>query len=486
MLTPSPLRSPIRRRTRRDPKPRFKPDVSGQLDAVLGCPAVGLPKDHLARMVRELLAELDLSSVESKYSSLGRRGFEPRHVLGALIYGSLIRIHHSTKLARAMVSDAALRLVAGGHAISEGALRRFRRDNLALYEQVRLQVLKLAHEAGLIDPDEISLDSVRMEAHASTEAVMTLTRSETRLEELAKVDVAALSPEELMKHQEKVSRHLEAVEECRKLGRTNLVRTSPSAGLLKFPNGASKPGHRVTVVATGSTARFVLDLFVDAAPNDYGKLQGAAERTRAALKNAGVDVIGPLQLSADAGYFSEADVVFAAASEEWVNVLMRERPEHALKSKSGEKLYTRANFTLAEDGTATCPAGTKMHGPVKDGAERIAWKGVGCPDCPLKSRCTEKPTRHLSVKPSFEAARGALRKRMAAPGAEEKYNQRIATVEPVFSVIEDTMGFRRVSSRHEESVRAEIELKFLAYNIGRLIAARRLRRVRVMIIWAVA
>ena len=37
-LTESPVARPIRRRTRRDPNPRFLQDLTKQLDAVAGCP----------------------------------------------------------------------------------------------------------------------------------------------------------------------------------------------------------------------------------------------------------------------------------------------------------------------------------------------------------------------------------------------------------------------------------------------------------------
>jgi transposase len=482
MLSPSPEVEPVRRRKRRDPKPRFKPDVSAQLDSIAGCPAISVADDHLARGVRGLVERLDYSELEKKYSSLGRHGYSPRHVTGALVYGSIVGLHHSTKLARAMKTDSALRLVAGGHAISEGALRRFRRENRPLFESALQQTIVMANELKLIDPNEVSVDSVRLRAHASTEAVRTLERSEKRLKELSQVDIAALSPEELERHQTKVNRHTAGIDECKRLERTNVVMTNPSAALLKFPSGASGPGHRVTVAATGAKARIVLDLMIDGAPNDFGQLQGAAERTREALKKAGIDVVGPFQLAADAGYFSEADVIFAAANQQWVNVLLRERPEHGLKSKTGEKFFTRADFQVVDEKTALCPAGKKMHGPSHDGPGRIVWKGVGCAECPLKSRCTERKARHLSIRPEFEKAKQALRDRMALPGAEQRYNKRIATIEPVFSVLEDAMAFRRVSSRKEEAVRAEITLKFLAYNISRLLAARKLCRVRVMLL----
>ena len=66
-----------------------------------------------------------------------------------------------------------------------------------------------------------------------------------------------------------------------------------------------------------------------------------------------------------------------------------------------------------------------------------------------------------------------MNRRMSQPDAKAEYNKRIATVEPVFSMLEDTMGYRRVSSRHAEGARAEILLKLLAYNLSRLLAAKR-------------
>jgi hypothetical protein len=63
---------------------------------------------------------------------------------------------------------------------------------------------------------------------------------------------------------------------------------------------------------------------------------------------------------------------------------------------------------------------------------------------------------------------------MRPPTARQRYNQRIATVEPVFASIQDAMAFRRASARHSSSVLAEVLLKVLAHNLSRLAAARKL------------
>jgi hypothetical protein len=55
-----------------------------------------------------------------------------------------------------------------------------------------------------------------------------------------------------------------------------------------------------------------------------------------------------------------------------------------------------------------------------------------------------------------------MRRRMTEPGARERYGQRVATIEPVFSNIEDVMAYRRASSRHPTTIVAEVLMKVLA------------------------
>lgn len=471
--------APRRKSPKRDPHPRFKPDQVGQLDPIHGCAEFQVPAGHLAREVRDLVSELDLSAIVGSYSSLGRHGYHPRHVLGVLIYGSLVGVHKSTKLEQVSETDSAFHLVAGGHWISAGKLREFRRKNFALFQNAIQQTLAIAQKRGLLDPEQLAVDSVRLRAHASTKAARTLKRSKERLAELAAVDASTLTPDAREALEEKRTKHEAVVAQCEQTGRTNLVTTAPSAGLLKFPDGASAPGHRMTVTACGVKSRMVVDILVDADGNDFGKLPVAVERARSALALAGVDVTH-VQVAADAGYRSEADLAFAAANREYIDVLISERKESARRNDAGQPRFTAADFDLTPDRGVTCPARHRMDGPFKDG-EKLRYHGVGCGACPKRERCTKGAKRILTIKPEYQKAQQEMATRMAQPGARERYGKRIATVEPVFAQIEDRMGFRRVSSRHEPSVLAELALKVLAYNLGRLISDRRLRRIPLVI-----
>lgn len=95
-------------------------------------------------------------------------------------------------MARALQTDAALRLVARGGKHSGARLRRFRQRHAALFAVAIEATVRLALERGLLDEKDLAVDSVRLRAHASTKAVQTKERSMKRLWELAAVNVAKL------------------------------------------------------------------------------------------------------------------------------------------------------------------------------------------------------------------------------------------------------------------------------------------------------
>jgi transposase len=477
----SPPTRAVHRRIRRDPVARYKPDISKQLDAIRGCPDAHLPADHVARKVEAIVRRLDLSSIEKKDSSLGRHGFHPRNVLSVWVYASWCQVHHSTKVAQLLKTDLAYRYLSGGYAISAGKLRRFRRENGPLFESAIQQTVNVAAQAKLLPLDELSTDSVRLEAHASVGKVRTLSRSTKRIEELEAQSIEGMTPEEQERRLEKLEKHRSAVAKCESEEKPNYVVTNPAAALMKFPNGAAMPGHRVTVTAAGSSLRLVVSLLIDAAGNDFGKLGPAVEKARAALTTAGVPSDAKLRLCADGGYTSEEDLLFALANRKTVEILLAEGPLRGHRNTNGTKFFTRDDFSVAPDGVASCPAGTRMHGPMSDGPERIRYNGVGCENCPLRLKCTDKKTRSLTVRPKLDEARNQMLATMETPAAAQAYRRRCCTIEPVFAGLQDQMGFRRISTRHPGAARAEILMKILAYNLSRLSKSKRLRRVFIII-----
>lgn len=458
-----------KRRTGKRP-PCFLPDQSKQLDPFHGCPDFQVPQNHLARSVLKWVTELDTRSLVEKGSALGRRGYDPCGKLAVWLYASLIGVHHASKLAERMKTDAAFLLLSGGYRYSATTLREFRRDHGDFFEAAVLQTVSLAHERGLVDPCQGAVDSMRLRAHASTASIRTRERSEKRLQHLQAADLSKMSEDERKVHAAKVAKHSHAVKHCTKEQRSNFSTTNELAGLLKFPHGGALPGHRISVTAVGVQLRLIVVVLVTSAGHDYGHLEQLARKAREQFLSLGLPETMVLQIAADAGYLCSEDLQFALNNRNWVDVLIHESSK--MKASSESKYYGREQFVIHEDGRAFCPAGTEMKGPKPIAEGRRQWTGVGCGDCELKSHCTEGQLRRLTQDPELDKARDAMRKRMEEPGAKERYNKRIATVEPVFSGLEEMMGYRRASSRFAKTVRAEILLKVLAYNLSRIAAAR--------------
>jgi hypothetical protein len=235
----------------------------------------------------------------------------------------------------------------------------------------------------------------------------------------------------------------------------------------------------MTVMASGAKARFIVDVLVDPDSNDFGKLPGAVERGRAVLARVGVDTTG-MQVAADAGFWSESDLAYAADHRDEVDILIAQRRESRRRDDANEPYFTPDRFLVGADQSVTCPAGNKMRGPYRE-KNKTRYLGEGCETCPLKPKCTQGKHRNLTLRPTLQAHQTSMVRRLAEPGAAARYGQRMATVEPVFAGLQDAMGFRRTSSRTESAVLAELALKVLAYNISRLLTAKRLQRVRIAI-----
>ena len=467
LLAPDP---PRRRRQRRDPRPHFKPDRSGERDPIWGCPEEQVPAGHLSRQVRDWVRTLDLRAVEAQYSSLGRQAYAPANVLAVWIYASLLNLHHASDVAARMTTDVAFRLLSGGYCYSATRLCAFRRSNRTLFTSLNAQVLAMAWDHHLLAPDQCAIDSMRLRAHASLASMRTKERSTQRLRQLDAIDPATLpSDADRERWAEKVTKHRAALARCEETGRLSLSVTNPHATFLKFPSGGMLPGHRLSTVACGSTHRFIVCLLVDQTPTDFGLLGPTATAAQAALQAAGMPDTTTLQMAGDGGYFSETDLLFAEHNADWLDALLKE----PAPSKERSPYYGREAFTEAA-GVMVCPAGKRMHrvGKPKEGREQ--WRGVGCGSCPLKAKCTPGKLRTLGRSPAREKALAAMQKRMSQPDAAARYAKRLGTVEPVFSYLEDTMGFRRSSSRAEACIQAEIQLKVLSYNLSRLARGKRL------------
>jgi transposase len=126
-----------------------------------------LPADHLACFVADLVASLDLSAFYGRYGRRGGQPYAPAVLLGLLFYGYASGVFSSRQIERATYDQAPFRFLAGNTHPDHDTLANFRTAFLDLLPALFTQLLLLAQAAGVLRLGTISLDGTKIHADAS-------------------------------------------------------------------------------------------------------------------------------------------------------------------------------------------------------------------------------------------------------------------------------------------------------------------------------
>lgn len=126
-----------------------------------------LPKDHLARFIVKIVAQLELSGIYSQYGPVGGAAYAPELLLSLLLYGYATGVFSSRRIEKATHESIPFRFIAGGMHPDHDTIANFRRRFLGEIEPLFVQVLVIAQEKGLLRLGNISLDGSKIHADAS-------------------------------------------------------------------------------------------------------------------------------------------------------------------------------------------------------------------------------------------------------------------------------------------------------------------------------
>lgn len=133
-----------------------------------------VPEGHVAHMVRDLVrSELDLSAILDSYDEVrGGPPYHPTMMLALLLYGYTQGIRSSRRIARACQERVDFMAVTGMQAPDHDTINEFRRRHLQAIEGLFVQVLRLCQKANLVDLGHVSLDGSKVKANASKHKAM--------------------------------------------------------------------------------------------------------------------------------------------------------------------------------------------------------------------------------------------------------------------------------------------------------------------------
>ena len=426
-----------------------------------------LPERHLARFVVEVIEQLDLSPFVKAYRGSGSAAHHPSVLLGLLIYGYASGVYSSRKLERASYDSVAFRFIAANDHPDHDTIATFRRRFLTEIEQLFVEVLLLARQAGMLKLGTVALDGTKIHADASRHSALSWKRA-CEIEARLRAEVAELMalaeaadaanvpdgmsvPEELARREDRLAAIAEAKaeletraaerhareqdeyeekmrareEKAERTGRKpggrppappeagprpkdQINLTDPDSRIMPVAGGGFEQCYNAQATVTADSLLVVTADVVQAA-NDKREIEPAL----AALARLPEALGTPESLLADSGYFSQANVEACADAD--IAPLIAQAREH----------------------------------------HHLSWR----------DRFAEAPPA-----PEDPTPLEAMRHRLATPEGRALYALRKQTPEPVFGIIKSVMGFRQFSLRGLEQVKGEWHLVTLAWNIKRMFA----------------
>jgi transposase len=146
-----------------------------------------VPPDHLSRLIVALVREeLDLAAIAGSYrSALGQPPFDPRMMTALLLHGYASGIYSSRRIAKSAVERADFMMLVAGDPPDFRTVAEFRKRHLKALAALFVQVLKLAERAGLVRLGHVALDGTKIKANASKHKAMSYARMQRREAELA-------------------------------------------------------------------------------------------------------------------------------------------------------------------------------------------------------------------------------------------------------------------------------------------------------------
>jgi transposase len=432
-------------------------------------------EDHLARFVLNLVRDdIDLGEITGTYGSeRGQPPFDPTMMTALLLYSYCCGIYSSRRIAKACCERVDFMSIVGLDGPDFRTVSDFRKRHLKALSGLFGQILQLCEKTGLVKLGHVALDGTKIKANASKHKAMSYERMENRASELeaevakwlstaeaadaeedklygrdktgdempewvadkklraekirkakAELEAEAKAAAEAKLKAEAEAAERRAAEGRRKSGRQAAPPctepdakaqknfTDPQSRIMKSKDGFVQAYN--AQAAVDAEAQIIVAHDVTQSPVDCGQL---VPMTDAIETNLGRK---PEQLSADAGYCSEA------------NLKALEKRNIDAYVATGRARDAVASTVKGEVTVAT-PAGS----------------GVGAP-----SRVE------------------AMRAKIKAGGHESPYRLRKQLPEPVFGQIKQARGFRQFLLRGFEMVRAEWAIICTAHNLLKLAKGR--------------
>jgi transposase len=141
---------------------------------------------HLVWFIIDAVAQMDISGFYQVYRKDGKGGsaFKPSMMLILLLYSYCLGERSSRRIERLCEQDITFRVLTANSKPDHATIARFRKQHIALLEDIFVEVLKLCKEAKLVKLGVVALDGTKMVANASLSANRTSSSLEMEVKKM--------------------------------------------------------------------------------------------------------------------------------------------------------------------------------------------------------------------------------------------------------------------------------------------------------------
>lgn len=451
-------------------------DVDRQTPMLLPCDLrEWVPADHIVHFILEAVEQISINHFQVNDRGTGSAQYPPALMLALLIYCYATGRSSSRLIEAATFSDIAVRYLCANLHPDHDSICTFRRENKAAIEAAFLKVLQLAGELKLARVGTISIDGTKVLANASKHAAVSYGRAGEMIEQL----------------QLEVKQLLEKAEQAD---------TQEQASGLSVPAELVRREKRLS--ALREARRVIEERAKEAAALQQKEYEAKMERRQAdrdqGHKPKGKDPQPPstepepktqynftdpesrIMKAGSGGHFEQAYNAQAAVDENMLIVGAQLSPAPNDKEQLIEtwaavpsEIKPQIHAILVDSGFYSEAAVRALEQPADRTASAVTVYAA-----------VERSTHHHSVEdleqkePAALAPEATPKERMAhrlkTKVGRALYKLRKQTVEPVFGIIKEAMGFRRFHLRGREKASLEWKLVCLSYNFKRLFVLKNL------------
>ena len=123
---------------------KFRPYSTEQGELVPTYLGDWVPENHLARMISEIVDQLDLTEITKRYSNRGEEAYHPALLCKLWFYGYATGVFTSRKIRCALDENIPFRWLCGGRKPDFRTISDFRKDNLDILPTLFGQTVKAA------------------------------------------------------------------------------------------------------------------------------------------------------------------------------------------------------------------------------------------------------------------------------------------------------------------------------------------------------